>query len=47
VSAIGVSVQFFEILNNTGTNRVQMNIPDKFFKIDIFLANNGFVTILK
>ena len=25
----------------------KVNIPDKFFKICIFLANNGFITILK
>jgi hypothetical protein len=47
VSAIGVSIQFSETGNNTGTNWVQVNIPDKFFKVGIFLANNGFVTVLK
>ena len=28
-------------------NRVKVNIPDKFLQIGIFLADNGFVTILK
>ena len=45
--AIWVSIQFFKPGNNAGTDRVQVNIPDKFLQIGIFLADNGFVTILK
>jgi len=45
--AIWVSIQFFKHGNNAGTDRVEVNIPDKFLQIGIFLADNGFVTILK
>ena len=47
VSAIGVSIQFFQGLNNSGTNRVKVNITDKFFKICIFLAHNRFTCPVK
>jgi hypothetical protein len=40
-------VQFIEIRDNARPDRVQVNITDKLLKIHIFLADNGFVTILK
>src|SRR4030042_2973198 len=45
--AIWVSIQFLKPGNNAGTDRVQVNIPDEFLQIGIFLAYNGFVTILE
>jgi hypothetical protein len=47
VSAIEVAIQCLEILHNACPNRIKVNVPYQLFKIGIFLANNGFVTVLK
>ena len=43
----GVFVQFFEILHQFCTQRVEMDIADKFQEIRIFLADDGFVSVLE
>ena len=47
VAGPGVFVQFFEILRQFSTQRVEMDIADKFQEIGIFLADDGFVAVLK
>ena len=42
-----IFVQFFEILRQFCTQRVEMDIADKFQEIGIFLADDGFVAVLK
>jgi len=47
VPGIRIPVQFSNIRDNAGPDRVQVNIANQFPKIGIFLADNGFVPILK
>ena len=44
---IGIPVQFSNIRDNASPDRVQVNIANQFPQIVIFLADNGFVPILK
>jgi len=47
VSAPWIRIQFFKVVNQACTQRIQMNIADKALKIWIFLADNRFVPVLK
>jgi len=47
VPAVSISVQFSNVRDNAGSNRVQVYIANQFPQIGIFLADNGFVPILK
>jgi hypothetical protein len=47
VTAIGIFVQLFNVVYDSCPDRIQMNVADQFFQIQIFLADNGLVTILK
>ena len=42
-----IFVQFFEILHQFCTQRVQMDIADKFQEIRIFFADDGFIPVLE
>jgi hypothetical protein len=37
----------FKIRKDSGPNRIQVDISDQFLKVGVFLANNGFVSVLK
>ena len=43
----GVFVEFFEILRQFCTQRVEMDIADEFQEIRVFFAHNGFVSVLE
>ena len=47
VSGIWIPVQFSNIGDSAGPDRVQVNIASQVLKIGIFPADNGFVPILK
>jgi len=47
MAAIRIVVQFLKINDNACPKGVQMNVANQLFKIYIFLADNGFVTVLK
>jgi len=36
-----------EVINHIGSERIQVNIAHKFFKVGVFLADNGFIPVLK
>jgi len=42
-----IPVQFGRILHKTCTNRIQVNVPNQFLEISIFLANDGLIAILE
>jgi hypothetical protein len=44
--AIGIAVQSGQMRNHSCPERVQMDIPNQFLKISIFLAYNGFIPVL-
>jgi hypothetical protein len=39
--------ELFHGLHNAGSDRIKMNVPNKFFNIGIFFNNDGFAAILK
>jgi hypothetical protein len=47
VAAVGILVQRFQILDDAGTQGVQMDIANQFQKVWIFLAQDGFIPVLK
>jgi len=47
MTTIRISIQLLKASDNLPPNRVQMDITDKLLKIHIFLAHNGFISILK
>ena len=47
VAAPGVFIQAFHVFRQTGSQRVQMDVPDRFLKTGVLLAQNGFVEILE
>jgi hypothetical protein len=47
VAGPGVFVQFFEVSHYPRSQRVQMDVADQFQEIRIFLAHDGFVSVLK
>jgi hypothetical protein len=44
--AIRIAVQSGQMRNHSCPNRVQMDIPNQFLKIGLFLAYKGFIPIL-
>jgi hypothetical protein len=40
-------MQSFQITNNLCPQRIQMNIPDQFLQIGIFLAYDGLISVLE
>jgi hypothetical protein len=47
MTAIFIVPQFIKALNNSRSNRIQMNIPDQFPEIAFFLTYNRFIAVLK
>jgi hypothetical protein len=47
MAAPGIIIESFQVGNNFSAQRIEMDVADKFEKIGIFLANNGFVPILE
>ena len=47
VPSPGVFIQFFDVSRQPRSQRVQMDVPDQFQEIRIFLTYNGFVSVLK
>jgi hypothetical protein len=45
--AVSVTVQMSYIGNNACAQRVEMDIPDQFQQVGIFLADNGLESVLK
>ena len=43
----GIVIQFSDVLDDRGTQRVQVNVPDQFEKIGGFLADDRLVTVLE
>lgn len=40
-------IQLLEVFRQTGSQWIQVDIPDQFLEIRLFLTQNGFVAILK
>jgi len=47
VTGPGVCVEFVEVLNQFGLERVEVNIADQFEEIRVFFADDGFVSVLE
>lgn len=47
MSAPGISVEGIHVLNDSGPQRVQVDIPQQFQQIGIPVADDGFIAILK
>jgi hypothetical protein len=47
MATVFVVRQLTEILNDSSSQWVEVNIADQFVQINIFLANNGLETVLK
>jgi len=47
VAAIGIPVEFGQILHQTGTQRVEMDVPNNLGEIGVFVTDDGLVPILK
>jgi hypothetical protein len=45
--AIGIAVQSSQVRNHSGPQGVQVDIANQFQKISIFLADNGFISVLE
>jgi hypothetical protein len=47
MAAVFIALQFINALYDSCPNGVQVNIPNQFSKIGLFLADDGFETVLK
>jgi hypothetical protein len=47
MTAIRIAIQLLQIRYDLRPQRIQMNIPDQFLQIAIFLAYDGFVSVLE
>ena len=47
MAAVGIFVQLSDPGHNTGANRIEVDIADQLLQVGVFLADDGFVSILK
>ncbi|MEZ4600494.1 MAG: hypothetical protein R2940_11965 [Syntrophotaleaceae bacterium] len=47
MAAPGIILEGIQVFNDSGTQRIQVDIPHQFQQVGIAVADNGFVTILE
>jgi hypothetical protein len=47
VPAVSISAQFIYVVHKAGTDRIEVNVPHQFKKIDVLLAQYGLKAVLE
>jgi hypothetical protein len=47
MATVSISIQLLKVANNSSSQRIEMNVAHQFLEVDVLLAENRFIPVLK